>query len=74
MEAFACLMKAEFGWESTNCVAHRIQLCVEDGLKIDPIALLLAICQKLVGHFKHSTVATGLQAKKEWTCQSKGLY
>jgi len=32
MEAFAHLMKAEFGWESTNCAAHSIQLCVEDGL------------------------------------------
>jgi len=65
MEAFARLMKAEFGWESTNCAAHRIQLCVEDGLKIDAIAQLLATCRKLVGHFKHSTVATAALADRQ---------
>jgi len=33
MQACARRMKSEFGWESINCAAHRIQLCVEDGLK-----------------------------------------
>ena len=51
-------MKSEFGWESTNCAAHMIQLCVEDGLKLNTIERLLGACQKLVGHFKYSTVAT----------------
>ena len=51
-------MKSEFGWESMNCAAHLIQLCVEDGLKLNTIDRLLGACRKLVGHFKHSTVAT----------------
>jgi len=65
MEAFARLMKAEFGWESTYCAAHHIQLYVEDGLKIDAIAQLLTICWKLGGHFKHSTVATAALADRQ---------
>ena len=51
-------MKNEFGWESMNCAAHCLQLCVEDGLKVNTIARLLGVAQKLVSHFKHSTVAT----------------
>ena len=41
MEAFSRLMREEYKWESTNCVAHRIQLCVDDGLKINAIARLV---------------------------------
>ena len=41
-----------------NCAAYLIQFCVEDGLKLNTIDRLLGACQKLVGHFKHSTVAT----------------
>ena len=64
MEAFSRRMKAEFGGESSNCAAYRIQLCVEDGFKIDAIAQLLALCRKLLGHFKHSTVATAALADR----------
>ena len=42
MEAFSQLMKEEYRWENTNCAAHRIQLCVEDGLKINAIARLVS--------------------------------
>ena len=37
-------MKSEFGWESMNCAAHMIQLCVEDGLKLNTIERLLGAC------------------------------
>ena len=56
MEAFSRLMKEEYRWESTNCAAHRIQLCVENDLKINAIARLVGASQKLVKHFKHSTI------------------
>ena len=58
MQACARLMKSEFGWESVNCAAHLIQLCVQDGLKLNTIDRLLGASRKLVTHFKHSTVAT----------------
>ena len=64
-EAFSRLMKEEYRWESTNCAAHRIQLCVEDGLKINAIAWLVGASQKLVNHFKHSTVATAALANRQ---------
>ena len=41
-----------------KCAAHCLQLCVEDGLKINSIARLLGACQKLVSHIRHSTTAT----------------
>lgn len=65
MEAFSRLMKEEYRWESTNCAAHRIQLCVEDGLKINAIARLVGASRKLVNHFKHSTVATAALANRQ---------
>ena len=58
-------MKEEYRWESTNCAAHRIQLCVEDGLKINAIARLVGASRKLVNHFKHSTVATVALANRQ---------
>ena len=53
-------MKSEFGWESINCAAHLIQLCVyiEDNLKMNTIERLLSACRRLVMHFKRSTIAT----------------
>ena len=58
-------MKSDFGWESINCAGHLIQLCVEDGLKLNVIERLLGACRKLVGHFKHSTVATAALADRQ---------
>ena len=65
MEAFSQLMKEEYRWESTNCAAHCIQLCVEDGLKINAITWLVGASRKLVNHFKHSTVATAALANRQ---------
>ena len=58
-------MKEEYRWESTNCAAHRIQLCVEDGFKISAIAQLVSASRKLVSHFKHSTAATAALADRQ---------
>ena len=58
-------MKEEYRWESTNCAAHSIQLCVEDGLKINAFAWLVGASRKLVNHFKHSTVATTALANRQ---------
>ena len=65
MEAFSRLMKEQYRWESTNCAAHRIQLCVEDGLKINAIARLVGAGRKLVSHFRHSSVATAALADRQ---------
>ena len=58
-------MKSEFGWESFNCADHLIQLCVEDGIKMNMIEWLLGACWRLVTHFKHSTVATAALADRQ---------
>ena len=65
MEAFSRLMKEEYNWESTNCAVHRIQLCIDDGLKINAIAWLVGACRKLVNHFRHSTIATAALADRQ---------
>ena len=64
-EAFSWLMIEEYRWESTNCAAHCIHLCVEDGLKINAIARLVVASRKLVNHFKHCTVATAALANRQ---------
>ena len=58
-------MREEYKWESTNCAAHRIQLCVDDGLKINAIAQLVGASQKLVNHFRHSPIATAALADRQ---------
>lgn len=41
-----------------RCNAHSIQLAVNKGLKSELISELLAKCRRVVGHFKHSPLAT----------------
>ena len=56
----------ELGWESLPCVAHTLQLAVNKGLGISQIVRATAVCRKLVGPFKHSTIAmTALKEKQE---------
>jgi hypothetical protein len=56
----------ELGWESLPCVAHTLQLAVNKGLNISQISRQSAVCRKLVGHFKHSSLAmTALKEKQE---------
>ena len=46
------------GWSSVQCAAHKLQLAVNKGLRISMIARTIAATRKLVGHFKHSCLAT----------------
>ena len=52
-------MKEEFRWETTACSAHLLQTCIDHAIDSNgPISNLLAKARKLVGHFKHSALAT----------------
>ena len=53
------------GWESSPCAAHRLQLCLIPGLAITAIDRLVVAARKLVGHFKHSTLATQELEKRQ---------
>ena len=44
--------------QSLSCVAHRLQLCVEEGLAISSIAQAIGAAKKLISHFRHSALAT----------------
>ena len=47
----------EASLQSFGCFAHSLQLVVEDGvLSQQSIADFLAMCRKMVGHYKHSAV------------------
>ena len=53
-------------WETIVCAAHRLQNAVRHGLNASPaVVKLLALSRKMVGHFKHSALATNaLNAKQ----------
>ena len=59
------LLFEEVGWESINCAAHKLQLCFDEGLKDPTIARAVRAAQKLVGHFKHSALATAELKKRQ---------
>ena len=43
---------------SFGCLAHLLQLVVNDGLHSQPVVRdLLAVCRSIVGHFKDSSTA-----------------
>ena len=52
-------------WPHFGCVAHTLQLCVKSGLDLPVIDRLTAASRKLVGHFKHSVVATTALREKQ---------
>ena len=52
-------------WPHFGCVAHTLQLCVKSGLNLPVIDRLTAASRKLVGHFKHSVVATTALREKQ---------
>lgn len=47
----------ESGLTHLSCFAHSLQLVVLAGVKEKALSNILALCRKLVGHFKHSTKA-----------------
>ena len=52
-------------FESISCNAHRLQLCLKKGLSIDAIDRMIRCASKLVGHFKHSALATNALTKRQ---------
>jgi len=53
-------------WESVVCAAHRLQNAVKYAVEKKTMQKLLAKCRRLVGHFKHSALATnGLEEKQK---------
>ena len=44
--------------QSYSCAAHRLQLCIEEGLSLTAISQALGAAKKLVTHFRHSALAT----------------
>lgn len=65
MVAALNLLHEKHGWESLRCVAHTLQLCLIPGLAITSINRMVVAARKLVGHFKHSVVATEELKKRE---------
>ena len=59
------LLEADKQWNSLNCAAHCLQLCVIEGLGINAIAQALAAAKALVKHFHHSARATEELRKKQ---------
>ena len=59
------MLEEEIGCESLSCAAHRLQLCVEKGLSIGAITRAVGAAKKLVGHFRHSALATSELRKRQ---------
>ena len=60
-----CLLEADKQWNSLNCVAHCLQLCVIEGFGRNAIAQALAAAKTLVKHFHNSAQATEELRKKQ---------
>lgn len=52
------LCKESEDCQNLSCAAHRLQLCVEEGLSISTVSQAIGAAKKLVTHFRHSTLAT----------------
>ena len=52
-------------WGDLSCFGHTLQLAVNAGLALNAIARLRAAFRKIVGHFKHSTVAMGALTERQ---------
>ena len=51
-------------WGDLSCFGYTLQLIVTAGLALNAIARLTAVCHKIVGHFKHSAVATAAMTER----------
>ena len=65
MVAALHVFENKHGWESLRCVSHILQLCLIPALAISSISRLVGAARKLVGHFKHSVLATEELKKRE---------
>ena len=48
----------ETGWDDIGCFGYTLQLAINNRLSSNPLTRLAALARKLLGHFKHSVVAT----------------
>jgi len=54
-------------WTSFICATHHLQNAVKHAVEKQSMQKLLAKCRRLVGHFKHSALATEDLIKKQKT-------
>ena len=65
MEAAMKVLTEDCNWQSLPCCAHRLQLCLLAGFKVNAIDKLIAAVKKIVSHFHHSVVATEALKNKQ---------
>ena len=58
MELSPSILQEHHSIESIRCSGHCLQLFLKAALSINAVDRLLGAARKLVGHFKHSVVAT----------------
>jgi hypothetical protein len=56
---------ASVGAEDVACGDHTLQLAVNAGLQTEAVSKMLAASNRLVGHFKHSVVATNALKRQQ---------
>ena len=52
-------------WESNVCAAHRLQNAIKHAMEKNALQKLLHKCRRLVGHLKHSALATNGSEQKQ---------
>ena len=57
MELMGQILEEDCGSESLSCVAHHFQLRINERLELRHIAKTIAAAKKLLGQFKHSSLA-----------------
>ena len=65
MEAAMEVLTEDCNWKSLPCCAHRLNLCLLAGFKVNAIDKLIAAVKKIVSHFHHSVVATEALKNKQ---------
>ena len=59
------ILENDVGWDSISCAAHKLQLCVNGALNSQQSIARAVGARKLVGHFRHSALATGALKKRQ---------
>ncbi|KAJ7996695.1 hypothetical protein DPEC_G00239690 [Dallia pectoralis] len=53
-------------WVALHCAGEALKLCIQEGLKMDPVRQALAEARRIISHFHHNThAATALIQKAE---------
>lgn len=58
-----CLGVEKASFQSLKCAAHTLQLCVHKALGVTGVERLLAVCRRIVCHFKHSSCHQAVLSK-----------